>query len=92
MKKNINKNYSDFDLEDMMRTIWEKKLIVVLILSVTIMISLFYFSKQPESTKVSIIIKPAQYKEGVNFFLINEFVEEFNVATKKNHLPFKHHI
>jgi LPS O-antigen subunit length determinant protein (WzzB/FepE family) len=83
MKKNINKNYSDFDLEDMMRTIWEKKLIVVLILSVTIMVSLFYFSKQPTSSQVSIIIKPAQYKEGVNFFLINEFVEEFNVATRK---------
>ena len=84
MKKNINKNYSDFDLEDMVQTIWEKKWIVALTLSISIMISLYYFSKQPKSVQVSIIIKPAQYKEGVNFFLINEFVEEFNQATKKS--------
>lgn len=83
MKKNIHTNYSDLDLTDMLKTIWKKKLIIILIVSFSILISLVYYSKQPTISKVSIIIKEAKYKESVKFLAINEFVDEFHDATGK---------
>ena len=83
MKKNIHTNYSDFDSTEMLKTIWEKKLIIILIVSFSILISLVYYFKQPTISKVSIIIKVAKYKESVKFLAINEFVDEFHNATGK---------
>ena len=89
MKKNYFLNNDDVDLIELLRAIWEKKLKIILIVFVLSLLSFAYYFKQPKSFDISLVIKPAQYKDLIIFSSINDAVNEFNYFNSLNSLSIK---
>jgi LPS O-antigen subunit length determinant protein (WzzB/FepE family) len=82
MKQNTPIHDVDIDLIELLRTIWKEKLKIILIVIFFTSISVGYHLKQPKLYNVSMTVKEVQYKDSVNFFLISEYVDEFNDVTQ----------
>ena len=90
-QKNINKSYNDeIDLSNLLKIIWEGKIKVILIVSITFIAAFIYNSKQENIYKFSTIIKPAQHNVFIKYTSLNSILESAglyqNVETKNGYL------
>jgi LPS O-antigen subunit length determinant protein (WzzB/FepE family) len=96
-QKNINKSYNgEIDLSNLLKIIWEGKIKVILIVSITFIVAFIYTSKQENIYKFSTIIKPAQYNVFVKYTSLNSILESAglyqNAETKNGYLIDNHGI
>ena len=82
MKQNTPIHDVDIDLIELLKTIWKEKLKIILIVILFTSISVGYHLKQPKLYNVSMTVKEVQYKDSVKFFLLSEYVDEFNDVTQ----------
>jgi len=76
MKKRKLINNDEIDLVDLIKTIWDHKLKVILFLLISIIIGIYYINKQPNLYKISLNIKPAKYSDFLKYIPLQTTVYE----------------
>ena len=79
-----NKNNNDeIDLTELVKTFWDKKINIFLIILVSIFVGIGYGNRGQEFYKGSLEIKPSNNSEFATFFLINRFLSRDNLLVFK---------
>jgi LPS O-antigen subunit length determinant protein (WzzB/FepE family) len=81
MKKNSLKNNDEIDMTEIIKTFWDEKIKILLIIIASISIGISYSNRGQELFQGSLEIKPSSNSEFAVFFPINKF---FSTETKKS--------
>ena len=86
-QKNINKSYNDeIDIFNLLKIIWDGKIKLILIVSITFIVAFIYTSKKENIYKFSTIIKPAQLNVFVKYSSLNSILKSAGLFQDKKNI------
>ena len=82
MKKNSLSNHDEIDMLQVVKTIWDGKLKIALIIIISILAGFFYNNLTPQLYNNSVVIKPSKNSQFTKFQQISSFLDIYEVKLK----------
>ena len=82
MKKNSLSNHDEIDMLQVVKTIWDGKLKIALIIIISILAGFFYNNLTPQLYNNSVVIKPSKNSQFTKFQQISSFLDIYEAKLK----------